>query len=65
MTIIEVYPSTLPGEPIERHQAHDATPCEMCAFGQTEYAFLGSIIELKGRNTRANHGSNVAERHLR
>lgn len=25
MTIIEVYPSTLPGEPIERHQAHDAT----------------------------------------
>ena len=26
---------------------------------------LRKLIKLKGRNTRANHGSNVAERHLR
>ena len=26
---------------------------------------LRKLVELKGRNTRANHGSNVAERHLR
>lgn len=36
------------------NQAHDATPREMCAFGQAEYAFLGSIIELKGRNDAVN-----------
>ena len=26
---------------------------------------LGKLIELKGRHAGANHGSNVAERHLR
>ena len=35
--------------------------------GATMHAdnLLRKLIELKGRNTRANHGSNVAERHLR
>ena len=35
--------------------------------GATMHAdnLLRKLIKLKGRNTRANHGSNVAERHLR
>ena len=35
--------------------------------GATMHAdnLLRKLVELKGRNTRANHGSNVAERHLR
>ena len=38
----------------DAHQAHDAAAREMRAFGQAEYAFLGSIIELKGRNDAVN-----------
>ena len=36
-------------------------------WGATMHAdnLLRKLIKLKGRNTRANHGSNVAERHLR
>ena len=35
--------------------------------GATMHAdnLLRKLIKLKGRNTRAHHGSNVAERHLR
>ena len=36
------------------NQAHDAAPCEMCAFGQTEHTLLRRIIELKGRNDAVN-----------
>ncbi len=36
------------------NQAHDATPCEMCAFVQAEYALLVSIIKLKGLNDAGN-----------